>query len=73
MNWEIKLKANNDYTKWLRKKIKNQKNKDKVKKKYMVNWDRMMKLKKNYKKPMQKVFLKKNQNKFRVNSKNLKG
>jgi hypothetical protein len=39
----------------------------------MVNWDRMMKLKKNYKKPMQKVFLKKNQNKFRVNSKNLKG
>ena len=32
MNWEIKLKTNNDYTKWLRKKIKNQKNKDKVKK-----------------------------------------
>ena len=33
----------------------------------------MMKLKKNYKKPMQKIKKKKNKNKFRVNSKNLKG
>ena len=51
-------------------KIKNKKNKDKVKK---IIHGKLGSNDEIIKKPMQKIKKKKNQNKFRVNSKNLKG
>jgi hypothetical protein len=60
----MELKTNKTFTKWLRKKIKNHKNKDWIeKKKYMANWNWMTKLKTN------KTFIKGSKTK-KINKKN---